>query len=91
MASSSDTASPLDHISGAGLRKVRNWGLWINLATFLIGYATGEVFLFFAVVCLLALGFVYRYVPETKDRDHEQIDNDLKSRALGGNPEASAA
>lgn len=35
----------------------------------------------FAAVCLLALVFVYRYVPETKDRDFEQIDTDLQARA----------
>src|SRR5699024_11065304 len=39
-----------DPISGAsegiprkGLRKVRGWGLWINLATFLTGYATAVI------------------------------------------------
>ena len=39
------------------------------------------MFLIFAAVCLLALVFVYRYVPETKDRDFEQIDTDLQARA----------
>lgn len=43
MASTSDASSPLDNISDAGLQKVRRWGLWINLATFLIGYATGVI------------------------------------------------
>ena len=32
-----------ENISKKGLRKVRGWGLWINLATFLIGYATGVI------------------------------------------------
>ena len=46
----------------------------------------------FAAVCLLALVFVYRYVPETKDRDFEQIDTDLQARAhRGGGPEGAAA
>ena len=45
----------------------------------------------FAVVCLLALAFVHRYVPETKDRDFEQIDVDLQARARGENPGAAAA
>ena len=50
------------------------------------------MFLIFAAVCLLALVFVYRYVPETKDRDFEQIDTDLQARAhRGGGPEGAAA
>src|SRR5699024_522736 len=32
-----------EDIPKKGLRKVRGWGLWINLATFLIGYATGVI------------------------------------------------
>jgi len=44
---------------------------------------TGEVFLIFAVICLFALWFVNRYVPETKDRDFEAVDRDLQERRYG--------
>jgi SP family galactose:H+ symporter-like MFS transporter len=43
MSADSGASSPLDNISGEGLNKVRRWSLWINLATFLIGYATGVI------------------------------------------------
>jgi MFS transporter, SP family, galactose:H+ symporter len=47
--------------------------------------------LIFAVVCLLAVVFVYRYVPETKDRNFEQIDTDLQGRAYGAGPKGATA
>jgi MFS transporter, SP family, galactose:H+ symporter len=69
--------------------RVRRCTAFLPLAA-VIG--TGPVFLIFAAVCLLALVFVYRYVPETKDRDFEQIDTDLQARAhRGGGPEGAAA
>lgn len=52
---------------------------------------SGPVFLIFAVICLVALIFVYRRVPETKDRDFAQIDKDLQARAGRHTPDASAA
>ncbi|RBY83826.1 MFS transporter [Geodermatophilus sp. TF02-6] len=50
---------------------------------------TGPVFLVFAVVCLFALGFVGKYVPETKDRNFAQIDADLRSRWSGQQVQAA--
>ncbi len=75
---------------GSGAGSSANW-----LANFVVSTAflplansigTGEVFLIFAAVCLAAFVFVNRLVPETKDRDFAQIDEDLRSRALGGRP-----
>ena len=43
MTSNETMPEPSDSIPKKGLRKVRAWGLWINLATFLIGYATGVI------------------------------------------------
>jgi SP family galactose:H+ symporter-like MFS transporter len=36
--------------------------------------------LIFAVICLLGLAFLARYVAETRNRNYEQSDADLKSR-----------
>ncbi|MFD4369509.1 sugar porter family MFS transporter [Rhodococcus sp. NPDC058521] len=52
---------------------------------------SGAVFLIFALVCLLALAFVYRLVPETKDRDFDHIDAELQVRAHGRKPDTPAA
>ncbi|MGW4631573.1 sugar porter family MFS transporter [Nocardia sp. NPDC004415] len=52
---------------------------------------SGPVFLIFAVVCLIALAFVYRLVPETKDRDFAEIDADLQARAGRQKPDTATA
>lgn len=73
-----------ERAEGAGAGAAINW-----LANFAVSAAflplagtigTGQVFLTFAVFCLLALWFVSRLVPETKERDSEQIDVELHSR-----------
>jgi MFS transporter, SP family, galactose:H+ symporter len=46
----------------------------------------GETFWLFAVVCASGLWFVRRFVPETRDREFAEIDEDLKARF--GRPEA---
>ncbi|MFF9314238.1 sugar porter family MFS transporter [Streptomyces sp. NPDC014748] len=49
----------------------------------------GQTFWLFGVVCLLGLGFVARFVPETKGRDYGAVDADLQSRfGHGPRPEA---
>ena len=39
----------------------------------------GGAFWLFAFINLLAFGFVWRYVPETRGRTLEQIESDLQS------------
>lgn len=84
-----------DQAEGSGAGSAVSWLSNFAVSTAFLPLAgaigTGEVFLIFAVVCLLALAFVYRLVPETKDRDFEQIDVDLQARAGGANPGAAAA
>ena len=50
----------------------------------------GETFWIFAVICAFGVWFVGRYVPETKDRQFEQVDADLQARWGGGSPAAAA-
>ncbi|NJC71270.1 sugar porter family MFS transporter [Planosporangium thailandense] len=40
----------------------------------------GETFWIFAVVCAFGLWFVYHYVPETREREFEELDADLQAR-----------
>lgn len=43
----------------------------------LLGTGTGTVFLVFMVLCVVAFGFAYAVVPETKGRSLEQIEEQL--------------
>jgi MFS transporter, SP family, galactose:H+ symporter len=40
----------------------------------------GQTFWIFALVCVFALWFIGRFVPETRERDFAQIDTDLQHR-----------
>ncbi|MFI6865035.1 MFS transporter, partial [Streptomyces sp. NPDC050421] len=50
----------------------------------------GETFWIFAVVVAFTLWFVGRYVPETRDREFNEVDTALQSR-FGRNPQAGPA
>ena len=43
MAMSDEAQGPLVEVSDSGLKRTRNWGLFINIATFLIGYTTSVI------------------------------------------------
>lgn len=40
----------------------------------------GETFWILALICAVGLAFVARYVPETRDREFEQVDAELQAR-----------
>lgn len=44
-----------------------------------------EVFLIFAVIGILAIIFVVKYLPETRGRSLEEIEADLRSRTSAAN------
>ncbi|MEV0787445.1 sugar porter family MFS transporter [Streptomyces sp. NPDC050423] len=50
----------------------------------------GETFWIFAVVVAFTLWFVGRYVPETRDREFDEVDTALQAR-FGRNPQAGPA
>jgi MFS family permease len=70
--------------TGASVSTATNW-----LANFAVGLAflplvaaigQGPTFWVFAGVCVVALGFVARYVPETKGRSFGEIEAELHER-----------
>lgn len=79
---------PRDHqAEGSGAGSTLSW-----LSNFAVSTAflpvvgvigSGPVFLIFAVICLVGLVFVYRRVPETKNRNFEEVEPDLQARAYG--------
>jgi hypothetical protein len=50
----------------------------------------GETFWVFAVICAFGVWFVGRYVPETRERNFDQVDADLQTRWSGQVPGATA-
>jgi MFS transporter, SP family, galactose:H+ symporter len=73
-----------ERAEGAAAGSTVNWlsNFLVSLAFLPLITAIGEgpTFWIFAVVCLLGLGFVARYVPETRSRNYDAIDTELKSR-----------
>ncbi len=69
---------------GSGVSTAVNWGsnFFVSLVFLSIANAIGQgqTFWIFAVVCAFGLWFIGRYVPETKDRDFEEVDAALLKR-----------
>lgn len=81
---------PSDHqAEGSGAGSATSWLSNFAVSTAFLPLAgvigTGSVFLVFAVICLIALIFVYRRVPETKGRNFDEVEPDLQARAYGAN------
>ena len=76
---------PTEHqATGSSVGATVNW-----LANFLVSLlflpiieliGQGPTFWIFAVICLVGLVFVVRFVPETRDRDAETVSADLRGR-----------
>jgi MFS transporter, SP family, galactose:H+ symporter len=75
---------PRKRAEGAAVGSTANWlsNFVVSLLFLpLVGWiGQGETFWIFAVVCLLGVGFVARWVPETRKRNYLEIDADLQSR-----------
>ena len=63
---------------------VLNWGtnLLVSLTflDMLSSIGTSSTFIFYAVICVVAVFFIDKYVPETKNRTLEQISAELNAR-----------
>jgi SP family galactose:H+ symporter-like MFS transporter len=75
---------PEARAAGASVSTAMNWffNFLVCLLFLPVGAAIGQAptFWIFAVVCAVALVFVRRYVPETKDRSLSKIDADVRER-----------
>ncbi|MFE0799589.1 sugar porter family MFS transporter [Streptomyces sp. NPDC058812] len=84
---------PSVRAEGSSVATAVNWvsNFVVSLAFLPLASAIGqgETFWIFAGICVLAFFFVSRYLPETRNRDAEQIQAALYSR-FGHKPDASA-
>ncbi|MEU2069278.1 sugar porter family MFS transporter [Streptomyces anulatus] len=75
---------PSVRAEGSSVATAVNWvsNFIVSLAFLPLAAAIGqgETFWIFAAICVLAFFFVGRYLPETKGRDPEQIEEALKTR-----------
>jgi MFS transporter, SP family, galactose:H+ symporter len=75
--------------AGSTVNWLSNFAVSLAFLPVVDAIGQGETFWIFAVVCLFGVWFVGRYVPETKDREFDQVDADLQTRWGGGSPAAA--
>jgi len=63
---------------------VLNWGtnlvVSLTFLDMLSTFGTSWTFIFYTIICILAVIFIYKYVPETKNRTLEQISAEFNAR-----------
>jgi SP family galactose:H+ symporter-like MFS transporter len=81
---------PRERAAGVAAGSTVNWlaNFAVSLVFLpLVGWiGQGETFWLFAVVCTFGLWFVTRYVPETRERNDEEVDSELQARWAGEAP-----
>jgi MFS transporter, SP family, galactose:H+ symporter len=79
-----------DRAQGTSLASTFNWtaNFAVSLAflPLIAAIGQGETFWLFAVVCVFAIWFTGRYVPETKNREFLEVDEELQERWKGEYP-----
>jgi Sugar (and other) transporter len=60
-----------------------NFVVTISFLTLLSAMGGAGVFFLFGALTLVALGYFWRRVPETKGRSLQELEQDLTSRAVG--------
>ncbi len=69
---------------GATADWLANFALIEVFPTWQTGIGLGWIMICFAVLCLVAIGFVHRFLPETKDRSVEEITEIFERQAEVG-------
>ncbi|MGN6415027.1 sugar porter family MFS transporter [Flexivirga sp.] len=83
--------------TGSSAATAVNWASNLIVSQIFLTVVTtiglGQTFWCFAVICLFALFFIAKWVPETKGREFPEIDDDLQQRfgREGASQEAAAA
>jgi SP family galactose:H+ symporter-like MFS transporter len=75
--------------AGSSVNWLTNFAVSLVFLPLVQWIGQGETFWVFAVVCTFALWFVNRYVPETRERNYEEIDSELLARSTGEAPVAA--
>jgi MFS family permease len=85
---------PAVRAAGSSAATAMNWTSNFIVSLAFLGVATaigaGQTFWIFALVCAFALWFVGRFVPETRNRDFDEVDADLQAR-FGRHPRMKTA
>jgi SP family galactose:H+ symporter-like MFS transporter len=75
---------PRERAEGSSAGSTVNWtaNFAVSLAFLPLVEAIGqgETFWLFAAICVFAVWFVARYVPETRERNFDQVEADLRAR-----------
>ncbi len=77
--------------TGATVDWLANFALVEVFPVWQTGIGLGWVLVCFAALCLVAIGFVYRFVPETKGRSVEEITQIFEQEARTGETAAATA
>ena len=77
--------------TGATVDWLANFALIEVFPVWQTGIGLGWVLVCFAALCVLAIGFVYRFVPETKGRSVEEITGIFEREAEGASAVQAAA
>jgi MFS transporter, SP family, galactose:H+ symporter len=70
--------------AGSTVNWLSNFAVSLAFLPLVSAIGQGQTFWVFAVVCAFAVWFVGRYVPETKSRNFDDVDRDLKARWSAG-------
>jgi sugar porter (SP) family MFS transporter len=72
--------------AGSTVNWMANFAVSLMFLPLVQAIGQGETFWAFAVICAFGVWFVGRYVPETRERNFDQVDTDLQTRWSGQAP-----
>jgi SP family galactose:H+ symporter-like MFS transporter len=77
--------------SGSTLNWLSNFAVSLAFLPVVNAIGQGQTFWIFGVICAIGVWFVWRYVPETRERNFGEVDADLQTRWGRPAPGASVA